>query len=282
MPEGRLLIVEDDLELSEMLAVFFQAQGYEVYKAWGGKEGVTLARQKLPNLVLLDVNLPDMDGFDVCRVLRTTNRTRFIPITFLTQKDSRRDKVAGLELGADDYITKPFDIEELRLRVAQSIRRATRESLTDPLTGLPGRPLIVDRLAELVGVGDGWKYLAGEIQHIRPFRERYGFMVFDEVVGFAARVLAEGVERFGTEDDFIGHFGDQRFAIITYLDDTSGMIAALQRTFDEGVRTFYSFAERDQGYIIVEDAEGKEQRAPLMTLALKETAPPDEVYQASG
>ncbi|MCZ7545281.1 MAG: response regulator [Anaerolineae bacterium] len=82
MPEARLLIIEDDVELAEMLSVFFQAQGYEVFQAWDGREGVSLARQKLPNLVLLDVNLPDMDGFDVCRALRTTNRTRYIPITF--------------------------------------------------------------------------------------------------------------------------------------------------------------------------------------------------------
>lgn len=282
MPQGRLLIIEDDLELCDMLAVFFQAQGFEVYQAWSGNEGVALARQKLPNLVLLDVNLPDLDGFDVCRVLRTTNRTRFIPITFLTQKDSRRDKITGLELGADDYITKPFDIEELRLRVTHSIKRATRELLSDPRTGLPGRPLIIDRLAELIGVDDGWKYLAGEIKHLDAFRECYGFVAVDEVLGFAARVLIDGVEKLGTPDDFIGHFGDHRFAVVTYLKNPKKLIAALKKNFNEGVKTFYSYTERERGYISVEGDQRGKTRAPLMTLALDVTDPPDDAVRAAG
>ncbi|GAB4438711.1 MAG: response regulator [Anaerolineae bacterium] len=282
MPEARLLIIEDDIELAEMLSVFFQAQGYEVFQAWDGREGVSLARQKLPNLVLLDVNLPDMDGFDVCRALRTTNRTRYIPITFLTQKNSRRDKVAGLELGADDYITKPFDIEELRLRVGRSIQRATREALTDPHTGLPGRPLILDRLAALIGSDDGWKYLAAEIKHIQPFRERYGFLATDEVLGFAARVLIDGVNRLGTDDDFIGHFGDEHFAIITYLEDPGALMAGLKRDFEAGVPPFYSYAEREQGYMVVEAAGGQTRHAPLMALSVEEAEPPPEAYDRAG
>src|SRR5439155_23212763 len=113
----RLLIIEDDVDVAEMLVVYFTGQGYEVFNAITGSEGIATARAKFPNLILLDIMLPDMDGFDVCKSLRTTMLTRNIPITFLTQRDSRADKVAGLELGADDYVTKPFDVEELRLRI---------------------------------------------------------------------------------------------------------------------------------------------------------------------
>src|SRR5512141_992467 len=136
MLKKRLLVIEDDIDVSEMLVAYFTSQGYEVFNAMTGGDGIALARSKFPNLVLLDVMLPDMDGFDVCRVLRTTTLTKYIPICFLTQRDSRADKVAGLELGADDYVTKPFDIEELRLRVQGSIRRATRDALQDPRCGL--------------------------------------------------------------------------------------------------------------------------------------------------
>src|SRR5258706_3841551 len=135
MSKKRLLVIEDDIDVAEMLVVYFSSQGFEVLNATSGIEGIQLARSKFPNLILLDVMLPDMDGFDVCKILRTTTLTRYIPITFLTQRDARADKVAGLELGADDYVTKPFDVEELRLRIQGSLRRSTREALQDPRTG---------------------------------------------------------------------------------------------------------------------------------------------------
>jgi DNA-binding response OmpR family regulator len=96
MAKKRLLVIEDDADVAEMLVVYFSDQGYEVLHAMTGSEGVAMARAKFPNLVLLDVMLPDMDGFDVCRLLRTTTLTKFIPITFLTQRDGRSDKVTGL------------------------------------------------------------------------------------------------------------------------------------------------------------------------------------------
>src|SRR5579859_5294152 len=141
-----------------MLTVYFSGQGYDVLHAQTGKDGVVLARARFPNLILLDVMLPDMDGFDVCRVLRTITITKTIPITFLTQKDGRSDKVAGLELGADDYVTKPFDVEELRLRVQASLRRSTRELLHDPRTGLPTLALIEDARSEISNQS-GWQTL---------------------------------------------------------------------------------------------------------------------------
>nr|MBI2904388.1 response regulator [Chloroflexota bacterium] len=117
MAKGRILIVEDDFDISNMLRIYFSGQGYDVNVAPRGGDALTLARQQLPHLIVLDIMLPDMDGYAVCRELRQTTRTSHIPIIFLTQKDERSDRITGLELGADDYITKPFDIEELKLRV---------------------------------------------------------------------------------------------------------------------------------------------------------------------
>src|SRR5690554_5286235 len=151
MAKKRLLIIEDDVDVQEMLAVYFESLGYEVLLATEGAEGIALARSKFPNLILLDVMLPDMDGFDTCKALRTSTLTKYIPITFLTQRDARADKVAGLELGADDYVTKPFDMEELRLRVQGSIRRATRDHLHEPRTGLPTGPMIRAELTRRAG-----------------------------------------------------------------------------------------------------------------------------------
>ena len=189
MSKKRLLIIEDDVDVSEMLVVYFKSQDYEVFHAEEGADGIALARAKMPNLILLDVMLPDMDGFDVCRALRTTTLTKYIPITFLTQRDGRADKVAGLELGADDYVTKPFDIEELRLRVQGSIRRASRDHLHEPRTGLPGGPMIEAELRRLQQADQPKPYLDIVINGFSVFREAYGFMSADEALSLAATVL---------------------------------------------------------------------------------------------
>ncbi|NUM45984.1 MAG: response regulator [Anaerolineales bacterium] len=115
MGKARILIVEDDIDISNMLRIYFGGQGYDVDAALSGSEAREKTRQGLPHLIVLDIMLPGMNGYDVCRTLRTQTRTSHIPIIFLTQKDERSDKLQGLELGADDYITKPFDIEELKL-----------------------------------------------------------------------------------------------------------------------------------------------------------------------
>jgi len=119
MSNGRILIVEDDFDISNMLRIFFTGQGYHVDVAARGSEALELCRKKLPDLIVLDIMLPDMNGYEVCKVMRTTTRTSHIPIIFLTQKDERSDRIAGLELGADDYITKPFSTQEVVERVRE-------------------------------------------------------------------------------------------------------------------------------------------------------------------
>src|SRR5690349_13611448 len=174
MSKGRILVVEDDFDISNMLRIYFSGQGYEVQVAPRGGDALTMTRKQLPNLIVLDIMLPDMNGYDVCRELRTTTRTSHIPIIFLTQKDERSDKIQGLELGADDYITKPFDIEELKLRVQGAIRRSERESLTDPRSGLPAGRLIEEQLRRIIREKD-WALLDLRVNNFEAFKDVYGF-----------------------------------------------------------------------------------------------------------
>ncbi|RMF35375.1 MAG: DNA-binding response regulator, partial [Chloroflexi bacterium] len=113
----RILVVEDDVDTAEMLTAYFEAQGYEVLSAAWGEDALRMTQEVVPDLVVLDIRLPDIDGYEVCRRLRSHRRTEHIPIIFLTERRERIDRLTGLELGAVDYITKPFDIQELRLRV---------------------------------------------------------------------------------------------------------------------------------------------------------------------
>jgi DNA-binding response OmpR family regulator len=267
MSKKRLLVIEDDVDVAEMLVVYFSGQGYEVFHAIAGNEGIGLARSKFPNLVLLDIMLPDMDGFDVCKVLRTTMLTKYIPITFLTQRDGRADKVTGLELGADDYVTKPFDMEELRLRVQGSIRRSSRESLQDPRTGLPTATLIND-VYEAMSKRPNFTRLKVQLAGLNVFRDRYGFVAADEGLAYVGQMLSETITKEGTSDDFAGTLGEDSYVIFTFAPDVNHFIDVLSSQFSEGAKKFYNFADSERGFLLLNEADEEEERAPLMHLII--------------
>jgi PleD family two-component response regulator len=268
MSKGRILVVEDDGDISNMLRIYFSGQQYEVDIAPRGSEALAMTRKQLPHLIILDIMLPDMNGYDVCRELRTTTRTSHIPIIFLTQKDERSDKIAGLELGADDYITKPFDIEELKLRVQNAIAAANRQAHIDSKSGLPTGRLIEDHLRTLMHSDKPWTYMDVKINQFDPFTEVYGFVAGDEVLRFMALLMGEVVDEIGTPDDFMGHPGRDNFVAITHTPDPDGFKERLAARFDEEVKQHYSFIDRERGYILVPDSMSGERQEALMTLSV--------------
>lgn len=266
MSKERILVVEDDVDIANMLKIYFEAQGYETLTAGRGQDALEVSRRLLPNVVVLDIRLPDIDGYEVCRQLRSNLRTSHIPILFLTQKDDRSDKIAGLELGADDYITKPFDIEELRLRLQNALRRASYESLTSPVTGLPSSRLIEDQLKRLLRT-KGWSVIYSGVNDFAPFTNVYGFVAGDDVLRFIAMIVTEVVNELGTPDDFIGHVGGDDFLVITHGGKEGQLEREIRTRFADGIASFYSYQDRERGALLVEDAAGETRKTPLMTLA---------------
>jgi PleD family two-component response regulator len=216
--------------------------------------------------------LPDIDGFEVCRVLRTNSRTSHVPIIFLTQKHERSDKLQGLELGADDYITKPFDIEELKLRVQRAITRAEQQSLTDPHSGLPSGRLIEEQLRTIIRQ-QGWAITDIRLNHYQPFREIYGFVAGDDVLRFTAMLMSEVVDDVGSPNDFIGHAGGDNFIIISTEEAIPAINQTLRSRFSEEVLTHYNFMDREQGYINTVDDNGNKKEAPLMSMSIGTVSP---------
>lgn len=267
MSKGRILVVEDDFDISNMLRIYFSGQGYEVQVAPRGGDALSMTRKQLPTLIMLDIMLPDMNGYDVCRELRTTTRTSHIPIIFLTQRDERSDRIAGLELGADDYVTKPFDIEELKLRVANAIAAANRIALIDPKSGLPTGRLIEDHLRNLMRAEKRWTYVDLKINNFDQFIDVYGFVAGDEVQRFMAILIGEVVDEVGTADDYVGHPGRDNFVTVTHAADARKLADRLMERFDDEVKQHYSFIDRERGYILVPDGPRGEKKVDLMTLA---------------
>ncbi len=277
MGKSRLLVVEDDNDISNMLKIYFSGLGYDVDVAPRGADALEKTRHVLPHLIVLDIMLPDIDGYEVCRNLRTSTRTSHIPVIFLTQKDERSDRLQGLELGADDYITKPFDIEELKLRVQGAIRRSEREALTDPRSGLPAGRLIEEQLRVAIRQS-GWAYLDIRLNYFDQFKDVYGFVAGDDVLRFTAMLINEVVDEAGTPNDFLGHAGGDNFIIITQDEKSTAIRDRLKGRFAEEVQSHYNFMDRQQGFIMAAGADGRMEKTPLMTLSVGIVTPKQQAF----
>ena len=277
MGKARLLVVEDDGDIANMLKIYFSGLNYDVDIAPRGYDALEKTRQVLPHLIVLDIMLPDIDGYEVCRTLRTSTRTSHIPVIFLTQKDERSDKLQGLELGADDYITKPFDIEELKLRVQGAIRRSERESLTDPRSGLPAGRLIEEQLRRIIRE-EGWALMDLRISNLGAFNDVYGFVAGDDVLRFSAMLLGEVVDAQGTPNDFIGHAGGDNFIIISTQEAMPDIRKTIKERFDGEVQTHYNFMDRQQGFIQTTNSEGESVQTPLMSMTMGVISPQEHRF----
>jgi len=277
MGKARLLVVEDDIDIGNMLKIYFSGMDFDVDVAVRGSDALEKTKQVLPHLIVLDIMLPDIDGYEVCRNLRTNMRTSHIPVIFLTQKDERSDKLQGLELGADDYITKPFDIEELKLRVQGAIKRSERESLTDPRSGRPAGRLIEDQLRRIIRE-KSWALLDAGINNFDSFKDVYGFVAGDDVLRFTSLMIGEVVDEIGTTSDFIGHAGGDNFIIITTEDKAEAIKTRLKERFDKEVQTHYNFMDRQQGFVQSPAADGTTVKVPFMNMLIGVVSPSQHTF----
>ncbi|MBI1279596.1 MAG: response regulator [Anaerolineaceae bacterium] len=240
-----ILIVEDDLDLSEMLSAYFKVQDYEVLTAAWGKEALELVQHHNVALVMLDIRLPDIDGYEVCRQMRLQRRTQNVPIIFLTEKRDRIDKLQGLELGVVDYITKPFDVQELRLRARNAISRAGRQTSSNPVTELPESEQADQRLNELLITDDAWAILLIAIKGMSEFRESYGFVAADDVLRAITMMIKNAVREMGGQDDFVGHLAPEDFMVITSPEKVSTLRSRITTRINQSSEYFYPLRDRE-------------------------------------
>ncbi len=242
-----ILIVEDDFDLLDMMQAYFRVQGYEVRTASWGHDGLKISAEESLDLILLDIRLPDIDGYEVCRQLRTQRRTQDTPIIFLTEKRDRIDKLQGLELGVVDYITKPFDIQELRLRVRNTLTRAAQMTVVNPVTELPDVAMLDERLNQALYSDQSWALLLLSIGGLSTLRELYGFVAADEMLRAIALMVSSAVYQFGGEDDFIGHMGAEAFVIVTTTASVESIRDRIETRLRQSLRYFYRPRELEAG-----------------------------------
>jgi PleD family two-component response regulator len=239
-----ILIVEDDVDVAEMLDAYFRVKGYEVETVNWGEDAFEACRKNLPDLVILDIRLPDIDGYEVARRLRATRRTKDVPIIFLTEKRGRSDKLQGLEFGVEDYITKPFDIQELRLRVKNALQRSSQGAINNPITGLPQGALVDECLSECLDSND-WALIIVSIQNLNNFRETYGFVASDDVIRAISLMVQNSVRKGGNINDFVGHINPAKLVILTQPSQVDNITSLVESRLNQSLEYFYPLEDRN-------------------------------------
>jgi DNA-binding response OmpR family regulator len=266
--KDKILIVEDDADTSDMLREYFDLRGYEVLTAAWGNDALELCRRIPPDIIILDIRLPDINGYDIYQELRDNLQTSRTPVIFLTQQDGREDVITGLKLGAVDYITKPFDIEELGLRVRNTLQQSSYQSLVSPITGLPTGLLLEEHLKPLLK-REKWAALYIGISDLTLFSETYGFKTVDDALQTVALALDTVVKELGTPSDFAGHLGEGNFIVITAPERAQRIkeeiVARLERESNDSYR---SEDKRGLDFVKPNDTKRGDQRTPLISISV--------------
>ncbi|MEA2023022.1 MAG: response regulator [Actinomycetota bacterium] len=266
--EDRILVVDDDPEMLQYVATILEREGFDIETASNGVDALARASEKPPTLVLLDETMPEMDGFTTLRRLRNEASTASVPVVMLTTRALARDRIKGLDLGADDYITKPFDVEELVARVRTVIRRARQMRDVSPLTGLPGNFRISDELERRIAQQAPIAVIYGDLDNFKSFNDHYGFMRGDTVIKFTAGTMMEAASSCGDPDAFVGHVGGDDFIALIAPDVVEAFCTTVIRNFDDGILAFYDTADAERGYVEVTDRRGEQHAFPIVSFSM--------------
>jgi len=262
MPET-ILVVDDDPDIARFVEVNLRSAGYDVSVASDGEEALERARTLRPDLVLLDVMMPRIDGFEVAQRLRRNPQTSNTSIIMLTAKALSTDKVLGLTAGADDYIIKPFDPIELLARVKGTLRRAKEMRNLSPLTGLPGNIRIQEEIERMVREDRPFAVLYSDLDNFKAYNDQKGFVRGDRLIQATARIIQDAVVEYSGSDGFVGHVGGDDFVAVVPPEIAEEVAKRIVERFDLEINDFYDKEDLERGYVEVEDRKGVLQKLPL-------------------
>jgi len=264
----RVLVADDDPDILTVVKINLELDGFEVDTAVDGEDAIQKATSTPPNVIVLDIMMPRMDGLTALHRLRSQAATANIPIILLTARGLPEDRVRGLELGADDYITKPFDITELAARVRAVLRRTQAARDLSPLTGLPGNFKITAEVEDCIRDGRAFALVHGDLDNFKAFNDHYGFMRGDEVIRFCASSFIEAAESLGMEGTFVGHIGGDDFVAIITPEMAESFAQEVIERCDDGILDLYDTADALRGYVEVIDRRGERYAFPVVSLSL--------------
>ena len=264
----KILVVDDEDHIRRILKFQLEKHQYRVVEAENGEIALELVRREAPDLVILDLMMPKLDGFETCMRIRKNFQTAQIPIIMLTAKSELPDKIKGLQDGANDYLTKPYSNEELLLRVRNVLEWSLKQKEANPLTGLPGNRAIEKELQRRIENKEPFAFLYLDIDNFKPYNDHYGYQRGDEAILFLADIVTESVNSLGGANDFVGHIGGDDFVVITSPARAEFISRHIIDEFDKGSLILLNEEDIRRGYMEMRNRLGEIRRMPLMSLTV--------------
>jgi diguanylate cyclase (GGDEF)-like protein len=264
----RILVVDDDAELVAYLRHHLEGAGFEVEDVADAAATWKAMQRALPDLVLLDVDVPEGDGLALLRGIASNRVTAAVPVIVVTTGRRTRERVRALRLGADDYITKPFDVEELAARVRTVLRRARQLRDLSPLTGLPGNAGITRELAARMAAKNPLAVVHVDIDNFKSYNDTYGFLRGDGVIALCALCLQQAAAAVTKEATFVGHIGGDDFVVLLDPEEVVQFCEHAIAAWEVMIRSRYDPVDADRGFVVVVDRQGTTREVPLAALSM--------------
>ena len=264
----KILAVDDEPDILRLTQFLLESWGYEVSTASSGKEAVEQALTVEPDLILMDVNMEEMNGFEACEKIKGDFATSFIPVIMLTSQDQVQNKVLGLGKGADDYVIKTVDPLELQARIETVIRRTQEQSGANPLTRLPGNLALEREIKKRLDTGDNFSVCYCDLDNFKAYNDKYGYEAGDKVICHTAHILMNTVRELGEDDEFVGHIGGDDFVVLTTPKRDNAIAKAVAEQFDESILHFYHDEDLERRGIQIENRAGELENFPIMSVTL--------------
>lgn len=264
----KILLVDDEQNILDIVKFNLEVEGFEVLTASDGMKALGAVQEVIPDLILCDIMMPELNGLEVCRRLKADGRTNQIPIVMLSAKAQSKDKLDSIEAGADDFVTKPFDFSDLVARIKVNLIRAKQKKDVSPLTGFPGSISIEAEIKNRINRQEAFATLYVDMDNFRPFNEVYGFPLGDKAIKMLADIIDDAVRKVGNLEDFVGHGGGDDFVIISSPELAKQLAIFLIENFDRRITALYREEDLQRGFFIRVDRAGKESYIPITTVSI--------------
>jgi diguanylate cyclase (GGDEF)-like protein len=264
----RILIISSDKNLRDVLGFCFDGWGYEVFLHGLQIHDIGFIKKISPDVIVVDVHSARQPELEICKLLKDDFITAFIPIITIIDKRQLREELLEIRQGVDDYLIKPPDPLDLRIRIEMAIKRSQYSFYASPLTGLPGGRIIEEVLKEKIKGDVVFSFGHADIDNFKYFNDVYGYIKGDRAIMQTAYILYTVSKAFGNKNDFIGHIGGDDFVFISTPDKYEGLCRNFIQMFDKITPFHYSTQDREQGFLIAKDRTQKIKKIPLMSISI--------------
>ncbi len=263
----KVLIVDDDSQIRNILKRTFSSQEWVIREESDGENALKAIKNDTPNLLILDLNIPGLSGKEVLSKIRNDTRTMMMPVIVITGYESFLDKIQGLKMGADDYINKPFNINEVLFKANNLIQRQIFALASNPLTEMPGAPVIEKLANDKIQRNEPFAFMYIDIDNFKAYNDAYGYLKGDQAIKKISEILKNMYDSF-PDNYFAGHIGGDDFVVICSVNDSEKIADTLAFNFDNYIQNIYREEDFKKGCIESVDREGKIKKFSLMSLSI--------------